>query len=101
MASLWVALLSSVMLALGGALQVLDPLRCPVSLDKDKLPGGHFIRAGIEYSKLGRPVAYCFTTLSPNEADYHHSGRGFPSLLNLAYTSYRLCHCKRCGSWGF
>ena len=61
----------------GFALQVLDPLRCPVNLDEDKLPGGHFIRAGIEYSKLGRPVAYYFTTLSPNEADYHYSGRGF------------------------
>ncbi|MEQ3671370.1 phage portal protein [Pseudophaeobacter sp.] len=61
----------------GFALQVLDPLRCPVDLDEDKLPGGGFIRAGIEYTKLGRPVAYHFTTLSLNEADYHHSGRGF------------------------
>lgn len=61
----------------GFALQVLDPMRCPVDFDEEKRPGGNFIRAGIEYTKLGRPVAYYFTTLSPHEADYHQAGRDF------------------------
>jgi len=61
----------------GFALQVLDPMRCPVDMDEENRPGGGFIRAGIEYTKLGRPIAYYFTTLSPNEADYNYGGRGF------------------------
>jgi lambda family phage portal protein len=61
----------------GFALQVLDPVLCPVDFDEEKRPGGRFIRAGIEYSKMGRPVAYYFTTLEPSQADYHYSGRAF------------------------
>ncbi|WP_417702287.1 phage portal protein [Pseudophaeobacter sp.] len=61
----------------GFAIQVLDPMRCPVDMDEERRPGGGFIRAGIEYSKLGRPVAYYFTTLSPNESDYYYGNRNF------------------------
>ncbi|WP_052249083.1 phage portal protein [Leisingera sp. ANG-Vp] len=61
----------------GFALQVLDPVLCPVDFDEDRRPGGGFIRAGIEYTKLGRPVAYYFTTLDQSQADYHYSGRAF------------------------
>jgi lambda family phage portal protein len=61
----------------GFALQVLDPVMCPVDFDEDRRPGGGFIRAGIEYTKMGRPVAYYFTTLDQSQADYHYSGRAF------------------------
>ncbi|MEE2635508.1 MAG: phage portal protein [Pseudomonadota bacterium] len=61
----------------GFALQVLDPVLCPVDFDEDRRPGGKFIRAGIEYTKMGRPVAYYFTTLDQSQADYHYSGRAF------------------------
>ena len=44
----------------GFALQVLDPQRCPVQLDEDDLPGGRFIRSGIEFNRFGRPLAYLF-----------------------------------------
>jgi lambda family phage portal protein len=61
----------------GFALQILDPVLCPVDFDEDRRPGGGFIRAGIEYTKMGRPVAYYFTTLDQSQADYHYSGRAF------------------------
>jgi lambda family phage portal protein len=61
----------------GFALQILDPVLCPVDFDEDRRPGGGFIRAGIEYTKMGRAVAYYFTTLDQSQADYHYSGRAF------------------------
>lgn len=63
--------------AWGLALQVLDPQRCPVEFNQDKLPGGHFIRQGIEHNRWGRPVQYLFSTLDPSEADYTYGGRHF------------------------
>lgn len=52
----------------GFALQVIDPQRCPVDYDVDRLPGGRFVRHGIEFSSSGRPVAYYFTTIDEGEA---------------------------------
>ena len=48
----------------GFALQLVDPLRCAVDLNEDRLRNGHFIRQGIEFTHYGRPVAYYFTSLS-------------------------------------
>ncbi len=61
----------------GFALQVLDPQRCPVDFSQDRLPGGHFIRQGIEYNRWGRPAQYLFNTLDPGEADYTYGGRHY------------------------
>lgn len=61
----------------GLALQVLDPQRCPVEVNEDRLPGGEFIRQGIKYNRLGRATAYLFGTLDPAESDYHFGGRDF------------------------
>lgn len=61
----------------GIALQVLDPQRCPVEVNEDRLPGGQFIRQGIKYNRWGRAVAYLFGTLDPSESDYRFGGRHF------------------------
>lgn len=59
------------------ALQVLDPQRCRPDHDEVRLPGGRFIRHGIEFSRFGRPLAYYFTTTDPeDDADsYDYGGR--------------------------
>jgi lambda family phage portal protein len=64
----------------GMALQVLDPQRCPVDFDQDRLPNGEFIRQGIRYNRWGKPVVYLFDTLDPAESDYSHGGRNFVSV---------------------
>jgi len=61
----------------GLALQVLDPQRCPVEVNEDRLSGGHFIRHGIKYNRWGKAVAYLFGTLDPAESDYRFGGRNF------------------------
>jgi lambda family phage portal protein len=63
----------------GFALQVLDPQRCDPSYDKDDLPGGRFIRSGIEFNKYGRPIAYYFTVAKESDAtyDYSYAGRNY------------------------
>ena len=59
------------------ALQVLDPQRCPVALVEHDLPGGGYIRCGIEFTALGRPVAYLFSTTNEAEADRHYGQRSY------------------------
>lgn len=61
----------------GIALQVLDPQRCPVECNDDRLPDGNFIRNGIKYNVWGRAVAYLFGTIDPAHSDYHFGGRYF------------------------
>lgn len=61
----------------GFALNVLDPQRCPLDLDEVSLPGGRFIRHGIEFNQFGRPTAYYFTTTGAEESDYSYGGRSF------------------------
>lgn len=47
----------------GYALQVIDPQRCPVDYNVERVPGTtRFVRQGIEFSESGRPVAFYFTT---------------------------------------
>lgn len=62
----------------GFALQTLDPQRCPVSLDEDKLPRGEFIRHGIRFNRYGRALGYYFTSTQAEAADdpygYHYGG---------------------------
>ena len=50
----------------GFSLQLIDPVRLDLGLIRDEMPGGGFIRFGIEYDRYGRKVAYYF--LSPSES---------------------------------
>lgn len=62
----------------GFALQMIDPQRLPVDYDVQRLPGGGFIRHGVEFNAYGRAMAYHFG--SDNEGDstyYQVAGRGF------------------------
>ncbi|MBL4929344.1 phage portal protein [Tabrizicola sp. KVB23] len=61
----------------GFSLQMLDPQRCPVDFDQDRVAGGGFIRHGIEFNIYGRALAYYFTTTQEGEADYHYGGRAY------------------------
>lgn len=60
---------------MGYALQVLDPQRCPVDYHVERMPGGRFIRQGIEYSREGRPLAYFFMRGDPGHSAYTFNGR--------------------------
>lgn len=60
----------------GFALQVLDPQRCHPQFDQYDLPDGAFIRAGIEFNKYGRPIAYHFTAAKESDAFYNYSYAG-------------------------
>jgi lambda family phage portal protein len=63
----------------GFALQMLDPQRCPIDLDRFDLEGGNFIRSGIEYTEFGRPVAYYFNVVKESQAfwNYQYAGNSF------------------------
>lgn len=65
--------------AFGFALQIIDPQRCPVDLDRYDLPGGNFIRSGIEFNEYGRPVAYYFNVVKESDAfyNYQYAGNSF------------------------
>ncbi|WOH61913.1 phage portal protein [Bradyrhizobium sp. BWC-3-1] len=59
----------------GFALQTIDAQRCPVTLDVQRLNGGsNFVRAGIEFNRFGRPVAYYFTTTDESEQQFVYGG---------------------------
>jgi lambda family phage portal protein len=60
----------------GFALQVLDPQRCHPQFDQYDLPDGSFIRAGIEFNKYGRPIAYHFTVAKESDSFYNYSYAG-------------------------
>lgn len=60
----------------GFALQVLDPQRCHPQFDQYDLPDGAFIRAGIEFNKYGRPLAYHFTVAKESDAFYNYTYAG-------------------------
>ena len=62
--------------AFGLALQMLDPQRCQVDFDRFDLPGGAFIRAGIEYDEFSRPQAYYFSTTKDSDAWYNYQYAG-------------------------
>jgi lambda family phage portal protein len=56
------------------ALQVLDPQRCPVDYNVDRLANGRFVRQGIEFSREGRPLAFYFMTGDPAGSGYTFNG---------------------------
>lgn len=60
---------------MGYCLQTLDPQRCPVDYNVDKLPNGRFVRQGIEYSREGRPLAYYFGRGDGRTTGYPHGGQ--------------------------
>lgn len=60
----------------GFALQILDPQRCQPNFDRYDLPNGAFIRAGIEFNKYGRAVAYHFTVNKESDAFYNYTYAG-------------------------
>jgi lambda family phage portal protein len=61
----------------GFAVQLIDPQRCPVDHDVERLNNGNFVRAGVEMNAYGRPVAYHFTTTDEREEEYRYGGRAF------------------------
>jgi lambda family phage portal protein len=63
----------------GFALQVLDPMRCPVDVNED-LKNGRFIRAGIEFNEYGRPLAYYFSVRQGEYYDYSANGRTYVKI---------------------
>ncbi len=66
----------------GFALQMIDPQRLPPDLDIERLQSGHFVRAGIEFNRYGRPIAYHFQSDDYTEDGYYvYSGRGFIRVL--------------------
>jgi lambda family phage portal protein len=60
---------------MGYALQSLDPQRCPVDYNIDRLPDGRFVRQGIEFSREGRALNYFFMTDDPGNSGYTFNGR--------------------------
>lgn len=60
----------------GIQIQVLDPEILPVWYEKD-LGSGNFIQAGIEFSAMGKPVAYHLMAYGPNQDTYSYYGRKF------------------------
>ena len=59
----------------GIALQMLDPQRCNPQHDENDLPGGRFIRAGIEFNQYGRPLAYHFADDQGEDAYGYNQSR--------------------------
>ena len=59
---------------MGYALQIIDPQRCPVDYTIERMPGGRFVRHGIEFSREGRPLAYYFMTGDPALSGYTFNG---------------------------
>lgn len=60
----------------GFALQLIDSQRCDTQFDQTDLPGGNFIRHGIEFNRYGRPLAYHFTVIDERDAFYNYSFNG-------------------------
>jgi len=60
---------------MGYALQSLDPQRCPVDYNVERLNGGRFVRQGIEYTREGRPVAFYFMRGDMAHTGYTFGGR--------------------------
>jgi lambda family phage portal protein len=56
------------------ALQVLDPQRCPVDYNIERMAGGRFVRQGIEFSREGRPLAFYFMRGDPGHSAYTFNG---------------------------
>lgn len=65
----------------GFSLQVIDPQKCPVDFDQQDIGDGRFIRAGIEFTSYGRPVAYYFTTTREQDADYSYGGTSYKRIV--------------------
>lgn len=61
----------------GFALQTIDPLRCPIEMKRFGLPGGHFIRQGIEFNPFGRAVAYYFSAVDSATDNYQYNGQDY------------------------
>jgi len=59
---------------MGYALQTLDPQRCTVDYNVERLGNGNFIRQGIEFTRVGRPVAYFFASSDPATSGYTFNG---------------------------
>lgn len=53
----------------GFALQIIDPVRIPVHLSENHLPGGRFVRHGIEFNQFGRALFYLVAVGDRDVAD--------------------------------
>lgn len=63
----------------GFAVQLIDPQRCPVHLEA-QLPGGRFIRHGIEFNQFGRPLAYLFAAEPTTPSLFYVGDRGYQRI---------------------
>ncbi|MBU1701453.1 MAG: phage portal protein [Candidatus Eisenbacteria bacterium] len=61
----------------GYALQHLDPELLDVNYDREDLPNGNYIRMGIEFTQLGRPVAYHLIDAKSSDYSYSYSSRKY------------------------
>lgn len=63
----------------GFSLQIIDPIRCPSDYDVRYISRNNknFVRAGVEYTPFGRPVAFHITTLTQEDAEYSSGGRHY------------------------
>lgn len=59
---------------MGYSLQSIDPQRCPVDYNVERLAGGRFVRHGIEYTREGRAVAFYFMTGDATHTGYTFGG---------------------------
>lgn len=70
----------------GFALQIIDSLRIDPT-HNEELSGGHFIRAGIEYNRFGRPMAYHIAEELPEVYS------AYPSTHRERVSADRVIHC--------
>lgn len=79
----------------GLQLQHLDSMRCPADYDLDQMPGGNYIRSGIEFDPADRPVAYYFSVNDNHGNYYTFDGRNF-----LRVAADEIIHIYRKGAAG-
>lgn len=60
----------------GFALQALDPQRVNPQFDQFDMPDGRYIRAGIEFNKYGKPLAFHFSAAKESDAYYNYTYSG-------------------------
>lgn len=65
----------------GVAVQLIDPVTCPVDYDVPAASdGGNFIRHGIEFTSAGKPVAYYFLSDNNTVDGYVFNGRKYTRI---------------------
>lgn len=74
----------------GLQLQMIDAVRCPVDYQLSDTGKGTFIRCGIEYDQVEKPVAYFFTSDDDHANYYAFDGRRYERV-----PAAEVCHVYR------